>query len=306
MSNPKTPPDFFVIGAQKAGTTTLHDRLLKCHLVNLPVIKETHFFSDDEKYQRGLDWYFRQFPRDQSFTKRGEIAPDYLFSIQAPGRIRALTPKPDIIVIFRNPLERAYSHYLMAVRNGHENLSFHDALLAEQKSGTSPDPRSRSLHSYLGRSLYGEQLRRYLDTLPNARYLFLKFEDFTDEGEIGVRTYRRLCKFIGVPKCAAGTDITAKSNVASQPRFPLLRNLLYKPSTLKRVLRICIPSYDLRARIAQRLDLLNQRPIEKQPMGPIPGFVLTRLIDDLDLLQRLTQLDLQHWKVEMTASYRGK
>ncbi len=288
-------PDFFVIGAQKAGTTTLHDRLVKCDLVNLPVTKETHFFSDDDNYGKGLEWYARQFPPSDTFIKRGEIAPDYLFSQSAPARILSVNPRPDIICLFRQPLERAYSNYLMAVRNGHEQLSFSDALLAESER-VAGGPRQRALYSYLGRSLYGEQVQRYFETLPDARYLFLKFEDFIDAGELGVRTLREICDFIGVFPCAEEIDYTIKSNLASRPRSSFLRDQLYRPSRLKRVLRLLIPSHDLRARIAYRLDRLNQRPADKQPMGPVPASVVTRLIGDLELLEQLIKTDLSHWK----------
>lgn len=304
MISHRSPPNFFVIGAQKAGTTTLHDRLAKCNLVNLPDTKETHFFSNNENYRRGLDWYFKQFPSSNTFVKRGEVAPDYLFSEQAPARIKSLTLNPDILCIFRNPIDRAYSHYLMAVRNGYEQLSFHDALLAEQERLSGNDPRNRALYGYLGRSLYAKQLTHYLDVLPDARYFFLKFEDFTDDGPIGLYTYQKICGFIGVSGCAHTADISLKSNVASRPRSGLLRNLLYSPSAIKRILRLLIPTYDLRARIAHRLDKLNQRPITKQPIGQVPSEIIDHLLNDLDLLQTLTNLDLTSWKDGISALYR--
>lgn len=293
-------PDFYVIGAQKAGTTTLHDRLVKCPLVNLPATKETHFFSDDDNYAKGRDWYARQFPPSEGFSKRGEIAPDYLFSTSAPARIFSVNPKPDIVCLFRQPLERAYSNYLMAVRNGYESLSFRDALLAEN-GRIQQGPRQRALYSYLGRSLYGKQLTRYLETLPEARYCFLKFEDFTDTGETGRTTYRDLCGFLGVAPCAEAVDFASKSNVASRPRSAFLRNQLYKSSPLKAVLRRLIPSQDLRARIAYRVDRFNQKPIKKQPMGHVPNSVIAHLLEDLELLQSQTGLDLTTWKDSITS-----
>jgi hypothetical protein len=298
-------PDFFVIGAQKAGTTTLHDRLVGCPLVNLPITKETHYFSDDANFEKGIEWYERQFPASEGFVKRGEIAPDYLFSKSAPARIHAVNPKPDIICLFRQPLERAYSNYLMAVRNGYEQLDFCDALLAEPER-TRASPRERALYSYLGRSLYGEQLRHYFDHLPEARYRFLTFEDFTDEGELGRATFREICDFIGVAPCADEIDLAIKSNVASKPRSAFLRDQLYRPSPLKRLLRLLIPSQDIRARIAYRLDRLNQEPVKKTPMGKVPETVINRLMSDLALLEELTNLDLTHWKNSISSHNQGK
>ncbi len=305
MSNMQRVPDFFVVGAQKAGTTTLHDRLAECTPINLPFTKETHFFSDDDNYAKGLGWYLRQYPAGQDFTRRGEIAPDYLFSPAAPARIRAVNPAPDIVCLFRQPLERAYSNYLMAVRNGYETLAFSDALAAEEERAAT-SPRHRALYSYLGRSLYGQQVRRYQDTLPEARYLFLKFEDFTDPDGQGQQTFEEICRFIGLDPRLVEVDYEAKSNVASQPRSTFLRNQLYQASRIKRVLRLLIPSRDLRARIAYRLDRLNQRPIEKPPIGRVPDRIIEKLLADLDLLQALTGLDLTPWKDGISAHNQGK
>jgi hypothetical protein len=298
-------PDFFVIGAQKAGTTTLHDRLVDCPLVNLPITKETHFFSDDEVFAKGIDWYERQFPVADGYLKRGEITPDYLFSRSAASRICAVNPKPDIICLFRQPLERAYSNYLMAVRNGYEQLSFSDALEAESERALA-SPRDRALFSYQGRSLYGEQLSRYLELLPEARYRFFTFEEFTDEGEAGKACFEEICNFIGVASCGEQVDFSIKSNPASKPRSGFLRNQLYGPSPIKRLLRLLIPSQDLRARIAYRLDRLNQTPIKKTPMGNVPESVIERLVSDLGVLEELTKLDLAHWKKSIVSHNQKK
>ncbi|MCU7842298.1 MAG: sulfotransferase domain-containing protein [Candidatus Thiodiazotropha sp. (ex Monitilora ramsayi)] len=306
MIKPDRLPDFYVIGTQKAGTTTLHDRLSNCNLVNLPDTKETHFFSDDSNYMRGVEWYIKQFPPTTQSIIRGEIAPDYLFSIDAPSRIHELTPTPNIIAIFRNPLERAHSNYLMAVRNGYENMNFHEALSAEASRISTGGSRERQLFSYLGRSLYADQLKHFHAKLPKANYLYLKFEDFTDTGAAGVATYRKICDFIGVPECAEGIDLQAKSNVASQPRSTFLRDQLYNPSLFKRILRFLIPSRDLRSKIAYRLDIMNQRPVSKSEISSVPEFVIARLIDDLEQLQLFTNLDLTHWKDRISRHNQGK
>lgn len=306
MSMRTRPPDFFVVGAQKSGTTTLHDQLAKCELVNLPITKETHYFSDDNNYTRGLDWYYKQFPSSTSFIKRGEVAPDYLFSEQAPARIKSLTSTPEIICLFRNPIERAHSNYLMAVRNGYETLTFYDALLAEGERISNGDIKNLQLFSYLGRSLYGKQISHYLKILPDAKYLFTKFEDFTSKGSIGHETHQRICDFIGLPQCLPEFDLSTKSNAVSKPRSSFLRNQLYNPSWAKRTLRLLIPSYDLRARIAYKLDKLNQRPILKSPIGNVPSETINRLLDDLEIFQRLTDIDITNWKIGISSHNQRK
>jgi hypothetical protein len=183
----------------------------------------------------------------------------------------------------------------MAVRNGYEHLSFSDALEAESER-TQASSRGRALYSYLGRSLYGEQLSHYLEQLPQARYRYYTFEDFIDEGEVGRACFKSICDFIGIAACSEQINFAIKSNLASRPRSAFLRNQLYGRSPLKRLLRLLLPSQDLRARIAYRLDRLNQSPVKKTPMGKVPESVLEKLTKDLDLLEGLTKLDLTHWK----------
>ena len=113
-------PSFFVVGAQKAGTTSLHNWMAQQPDVCLPKLKETHFFSIQEIFERGIDWYLQQFPRCKYDSIVGEICPEYMYCKQAPYRIREWNPNPKIIFIFRHPIERAFSHYLMSVRGGYE------------------------------------------------------------------------------------------------------------------------------------------------------------------------------------------
>ena len=124
-------PNFFVVGAQKSGTTTIHDWLDKNYKIGLPKIKETHFFRDEELFSNGIDWYKCQYDSLSSVKIAGEVDPEYMFFPECVERIKTFVKAPKLIFILRDPLSRAYSHYLMSVRRGYENLAYINALLAE-------------------------------------------------------------------------------------------------------------------------------------------------------------------------------
>ena len=125
-------PHFLAIGVQKGGTTTLQ-RLLEQHPgVYLPSAKELHYFS--LHYGQGEGWYRQYFAGAALSQRCGEITPYYLFHPSAPQRILALLPQVKLVVMLRDPVERALSQYFHSVRLGLEPLALEQALAAEARS----------------------------------------------------------------------------------------------------------------------------------------------------------------------------
>ena len=153
------------IGTPKSGTTTLHYWLFRQADLVLPKGKETHFFSRDDRYAQGIAWYLSRFAQTNVHHVVGEVDPDYLYFEKAPERIRRHIESPKIIMVFRNPVDRAYSHYLMSVRRGHEKLSFSEALRAESARLKTGNPIHKQHLSYLSRGFYMDQVKRYLTDL---------------------------------------------------------------------------------------------------------------------------------------------
>lgn len=177
-------PQFLCLGAQKAGTTTLHHMLAAHPQVFLPPTKEVQFFS--LHYQRGLAWYAAQFEAALPNQQLGEITPYYLFHPYAPARINAVLPEVRCIVLLRDPVERCISHYFHARRLGFEHLSLVDALAAESSrlegsvcrlsEANGCDLAHQEL-SYLSRSRYEDQLARYEPLHQQGRLLIVRSED---------------------------------------------------------------------------------------------------------------------------------
>lgn len=195
-------PSFLIIGAQRAGTTSLFDSLRQHPDIVGPTAgeklvllrKEVHFF--DLRFSEGVEWYRSFFPL--SVHRRlarlrgrdllaGESTPYYLFHPEVPRRVAATLPDVKLIALLRDPVERAYSHHQHRVRAGREELSFEDALAAEAERLAGgdelidSDPRYRRHHfhrAYFARGLYADQLERWLACFPRGQLLVLRAEDF--------------------------------------------------------------------------------------------------------------------------------
>lgn len=181
-------PNFLGLGVQKGGTTTLQ-RVLELHPgVFLPASKELHYFS--LHFAAGEAWYRDQFAEAGFGQRCGEITPYYLFHPEAPMRVRALLPQARLIVLLRDPVERALSQYFHSRRLGLEPLPLEDAVAAEAdrlqgalEQLRAPDGRHRSHqeHSYLSRSRYEEQLPRWQVLFGAEQLLVLRSEDLFEQ-----------------------------------------------------------------------------------------------------------------------------
>lgn len=198
-------PQFLIIGTQKGGTTSLYSYLTQHPNIKAAVIKEVHFF--DEQFHFGADWYKTHFHdnlADGDIT--GEASPYYLFHPQVPGRVKRTIPDAKFIVLLRNPIDRAYSHYQMMVRRGLEHLPFGEAVKAEQArvhdeyARMERDAEYNSVScahfSYLKRGLYSEQLERWFGMFPREQFLIMNSEAFYRNSAEG---YKQALDFLGMP-----------------------------------------------------------------------------------------------------------
>ena len=183
-------PEFLGIGTQKGGTTTLQ-RLLEQHpQVYLPPRKELHYFS--LHYGEGEAWYRQQFAEAAPEQRCGEITPYYLFHPQAPERIKSLLPEAKLIVLLRDPVERALSQVFHSQRLGLEPLPLEQALAAESERLAGADDvlaavngrhQSHQEHSYLARSRYELQLQRFEACFAADQIVLRRSEDLFERPE---------------------------------------------------------------------------------------------------------------------------
>jgi Sulfotransferase domain len=190
-------PDFIIIGAMRCGTSSLYRYLIEHPCIAPALRKEVHFF-DRNFFRNGTNWYRQHFPSSlykyyvRTLLRRdfitGEGSPYYVFHPHAAKRVFQTVPRGKLIVLLRNPVDRAYSHYHYEVKRGRETFSFEEAIewepkrLAGERERMLADQRYESLncryYSYVFRGLYADQLKNWLGLFPKEQFLFVRSEDF--------------------------------------------------------------------------------------------------------------------------------
>lgn len=182
----RTLPSFALIGAQRAGTSSLFRYMCAHPQVRRALRKEVDYFSVD--YARPWTWYRAHFPLRGTGRITFDASPQYFVHPLAPGRIRSALPSLKLVVSVREPVDRTVSHYQLMRRLGVENLSL-DQALDQEASRIGPDlerltrepdyvPLDFLRFSYIARSLYAEQLQRWLQSFPLPSFHFLCFDTF--------------------------------------------------------------------------------------------------------------------------------
>ncbi|MEO0540563.1 MAG: sulfotransferase [Cyanobacteria bacterium P01_A01_bin.105] len=229
---PNRWPNLFVVGAAKAGTTSLYHYLNQHPEIYMSPIKEPHFFSNIRPQARYMalsgcvniqdpQAYLDLFKSRQPHAVVGEASPSYLWEAQAPERIQQVSPGAKIIVMLREPTRRAYSHYLNEVRAGLEKRPFLQAIqadLASQSVGWGVSP----LYVALGQ--YSEQVQRYLDRFDAVQVVF--FEEFIKDVEGHLR---EIFEFLAVDASYANRIDPAVQNGYAIAPHPLGKFLIGTP-----------------------------------------------------------------------------
>ncbi|MGF7236996.1 MAG: sulfotransferase family protein [Frankia sp.] len=201
-------PDFLVIGVPKAGTTALHAALTRHPELFLPTVKEPKFFLSDgrppasggpgdaQTYQEHV-WrradYEALFDPAPEGTLRGEATPFYLYDLDAQNRIKRLIPKAKLVVLLRNPVDRAHSnwtHLWAAGLESERDFVRACALEEERKAAGWAD-----FWHYVSQGLYGDQLEHLFGLFSPDQVLVMRYRDLRDEP---VATLDRVCAFLGV------------------------------------------------------------------------------------------------------------
>ncbi len=181
-------PNLVILGAQRCGTTSLFRDLAAHPAIMRSWVKEVDYFSRSR--DRGIGWYQSHFPLaisrwvvQVSARRRPaviEASPSYLFDPHAPANARTAIPDAKLVVLLRNPTDRALSHYHHQVRRGREPLSFAESIEREWRlieTGSSENS-GKSVPTYLARGRYAEQLKRWMACYPTEQFLIIRSEDY--------------------------------------------------------------------------------------------------------------------------------
>lgn len=285
-----------IIGASKAGTTTLFDSLAQHPGIAAGEEKEIRYFSNDDRYARGAEWYGAQFGRQDDGRLRLDASPAYLtWSDKTAPRIRAHfgDARPRMVVILRDPVARAYSHYWHRVRLGHETLTFEDALACEddrlRQDWTTLEGAGDGRFGYARASRYAERLRPFLDLFERDQFCFLLQEDLRPE--CWSSTMATLLAFLALdPNVSIGHHRANSPGVARNPGVVRLWNQL-KATGARQAYRRLVPRAVRRA-----MPGLLFRPDTYPPLAPATAHRLrARFEDDVLQCQALIGRSLSHW-----------
>ena len=198
--------DFIVPGAQKSGTTALHYFLKNHPQIALPDRHEMHFFDDEEIFWRSpvdyefLHRHFRGRPvrlLPVRLGLAGEVTPSYLYWKPTMERIATYNPQIKLVILLRNPIDRAFAHWNMQRFKGREPLDFLDALKEERRRIAQPLSIESRRFAYVDRGFYSVQLERVFKFFPREQVHIVKFEDFRDRKQ---KALDSIFDFLGVKR----------------------------------------------------------------------------------------------------------
>jgi len=216
-------PNFFIVGARKCGTTSLYFYLKKIPGVYMSPVKELFYFAPHAVQNSAFDVfrdkkeYLRLFEKARGYTTIGEATPIYLWDPEAPKLIHQAVPHARIIMILRDPIERAYSQYLMRMKYSGRKSTFYDELMQDSKIQERLYGRAQ-LYVELG--MYYEQVKRYFDIFGREQVKVIIFEEFVQHIE---QSINEVLAFLGVNY--AVTEIRGHYNPDSLPRSPVSRSV---------------------------------------------------------------------------------
>lgn len=209
------PVSFLIAGVQKGGTTALFDYLVEHPSLELPAIKEAHFFDDEH----GVDWAAPDYDRYHALFSgpahvvRGEATPIYVYWPNCLERIAAYNPAMRLILLFRDPVERAWSHWRMEHGRGVETNPFTWCIRRGRERVDSADaPGHHREYSYVERGFYGAQLAKLYTVFPREQVLLLTSETLVANPDA---VLARVTDFLGVGRFP-GSITPRRSHVGPQ------------------------------------------------------------------------------------------
>ena len=193
--------DFIGLGAQKSGTSWIYACLYEHPDICCP-FKELHYFSRD-RFEKGRAWYEEHFSKCPPGTLRGEFSTSYLYSPEAASRIAGQYPEAKLLAVLRNPVERAYSQYRNAIKNGEIGGELAFAAYCESEP------------TVVGQGRYAEQLERFTELFSPEQLLVMVYEDSLRDA---ADYMRRIYGFLGVDADFVPSMLRDRVNVARRPR----------------------------------------------------------------------------------------
>ncbi|MDP6674458.1 MAG: sulfotransferase [Gammaproteobacteria bacterium] len=288
----KTLPNTLLIGVQKGGTTALYNWISQHpDVYGDSAMKDFPFFCRDEYFSRGLDWFSERF---DGWNREKIILHGYVhylfFATDTISRLKSFNPKLKLIVVLRDPVERAFSAFLQAQKIGHEKYERFEDAIEYELSGQLRTFKDLTNKSYIAQGYYSDNIEAVLNAFPDNQLKVFLYEDICNAPQDVCHTiYRHLdldTKF---------QANTVSKNVYGVPRSRFLQTII-KNGIASPALRSLLP-LNTRIRIRHALYALNIRQADKPDMAAETRARLHEVYkDEILKLEKIINRDLTAWK----------
>ena len=278
-----------IIGAQKAGTTTLYNWLAQHPDVYGPKgMKDFPFFCDDMYYEKGIKWFATNYSqyKNQKIILHGSV--NYLYFSQVSAqRIYQYNSNTKLIALLRNPVDRAYSAFWQQKKVGNENIDDFSYAVEKEKERCKGTFQDQANLTYIDHGFYAHQLKKYYETFPSTNIKVIIFEEMIRNN---AETVSDLYKFMGIDSYFKPNYVV--KNESGLPRFKIINNLLQKGIKFDSIKNLLPINY--RILIKNMLRELNTRKIKYEPLGhEIRSDLMNIYLNDINELERLLNRDIK-------------
>ena len=294
-------PNFIIAGFPKCGTTSLHHYLNEHPEIFMPEQKELHFFTfkilsklkngpkDDiikEMQINSSEKYLSYFQNVKNEIAIGDVSPSYINYPSEFFKIKKYLNDPKVIIILRDPINRAYSNYLHLKREHRETMSFKDAIAFEEE-------RMKNKYSdfwyYKFNSTYYEKIIKAKTTFSSV--LILTIEELDKDPAV---TMKKVYKFLGVDNNFSFKTISEKFNVGGNYKKNFVTKLFFQPSKFKnRIKRFIKPTSFLKIILMRTTSIFRIKPekIDQNLIEQLKSYFK----NDVENLKKL-DVNISNWK----------
>jgi hypothetical protein len=283
--------DFFIVGAPKSGTTSLYHYLNQHQDICMSLIKEPNYFSSEELNDQGLYYkakvisklesYHEIFIQEKDHQLLGEASVSYLFYQNVPLKIYKYNPTAKIIILLRNPIERAHSHYLMDYRLGHTKISL-DAILND----SSVKDHALLYQQYIELGFYYNQVKRYVDVFGHDNVCVMLYDQLKENNE---ELTNNIIRFLNVD-LNHGINFKTPYNRSKSSTNKIIQKL-YSLTFIRKSVSFLFPnsiiSYINKIFFNNKENSLSTRLEDK---------LYNLYSEDILLLEKMLKIDLSSWK----------
>ncbi|MGY8979627.1 MAG: sulfotransferase family protein [Flavobacteriales bacterium] len=282
--------DFFIVGAPKAGTTSLYKYLNQHQDVVMSSVKEPNYFSKEELESQDLYYasknitdekdYHSLFQANGEKKKLGEASVSYLFYPKVSKRIFTYNKDAKIIIILRNPVDRAYSHYKMDFRLGFVKRDFEDLVLNNNQEG------SLFYQQYIDLGLYHLQVKSYIDEFGSTNVCVMFYEDLKKDRATFVNN---IFSFLNL-KSDSNINFNLKYNKSKLPSNNFMR-YLYSISLVRKT-----ASFLFNERLINFINKNFFRESNQEIESKVRHKLNQVFLNDIFMLEKLLNKDLSSWR----------